>query len=216
MENFDTLNAQARLRRRQLDTSFGEARATLMRGKGLQTEVKELAELTQDLDRVNALLNSIGENRQLAAQNTIEELVTWGLRTIFDDTLSFHIVQSVRSKTVSVEFLVRTTLSDSVVETPVMESRGGGIAATIGFLLRVVVMLLTRGDGLEKILVLDETFAHVSAEYLEPLGLFLQELVQKSDIQVLLVTHQPEFIEYADRVYKFRTVGGETVVTQEA
>lgn len=100
----------------------------------------------------------------------IEDLVTRGLQTIFDSTLSFHIIQSVRGKTANVDFIVRTTLPESVIETSVMDARGGGLAATIGFLLRLVVMLLRGGTKEENILILDETFAHVSAEYLAPLG----------------------------------------------
>lgn len=186
-----------------------------MRGKELQTEIVDLSEVVEDLDRVTLLLNSLGEDRQLQAQRTIEELVTRGLQTIFDSSLSFHIVQSVRGKTANVEFLVRTTLPGSVVETPVMDARGGGLAATIGFLLRLVVMLLSKGTKSENILVLDETFAHVSAEYLGALGEFLREVVDKTGVQIVMVTHQPEFAEYADKVYRFTAVDGKTQVRED-
>lgn len=216
MTNLDSLTIQARNRRRQLDATYGEARATLLRGKDLQAEVATLGEVITDLDRATALLNSLGEDRQLKAQQTIEELVTRGLQTIFDETLSFHIVQSVKGKTANVDFLVRTTLSGSVVETPVMESRGGGLAATVGFLLRLVVMLLGKGTRQENILILDETFAHVSAEYLGPLGEFLREVVDKTGVQIIMVTHQNEFVEYADKVYRFTVTDGKTQVREDS
>lgn len=216
MKDLSELTISARNRRRQLDALQGEARATLMRGKELQTEIATLSETIEDLDRVTILLNSLGEDRQLKAQQTIEDLVTRGLQTIFDETLSFHIVQSVRGKTANVEFLVRTTLGGDVIETPVMEARGGGLAATIGFLLRLVVMLLAKGTKSENILILDETFAHVSAEYLGPLGEFLRQIVDKTGVQMVMVTHQPEFSEYADSVYRFSTVEGKTQVQKDA
>lgn len=215
MTDLDTLVIRARQRRRQIDALQGEARATLMRGKELQAEIADLGEVIEDLDRVTVLLNSLGEDRQLKAQQTIEELVTRGLQTIFDESLSFHIVQTVKGKTANVEFLVRSTLPGSVVETPVMDARGGGLAATIGFLLRLVVMLLSKGTKTENILVLDETFAHVSAEYLGPLGEFLREVVDKTGVQIVMVTHQPEFAEYADKVYRFSTVDGKTQVRED-
>lgn len=216
MTNLDSLTIQARNRRRQLDALHGEARATLLHGKELQGEIGVLTETIEDLDRVTVLLNSLGEDRQLKAQQTIEELVTRGLQTIFDETLSFHIVQSIRGRAANVEFLVRTTLGDDVIETPVMEARGGGLAATIGFLLRLVVMLLAKGTKQENIIVLDETFAHVSAEYLGPLGEFLRQIVDKTGVQMVMVTHQPEFAEYADNVYRFSTVEGKTQVQKDA
>jgi len=111
-----------------------------------------------------------------------------------------------------VEFVVRTTLGNDVIETPVMDARGGGLAAVIGFLLRLVVGLMGRDPHDASLMVLDETFAHVSAEYLEPTGQFLREVVDRTGVQIILVTHQPEFAEYADRVYNFSTTDGKTIV----
>lgn len=212
MDTLDSLTVRARQRRRQIDVAQGEVRAVLTRGKELSTEVSSLGELVEELDRVTILLNSLGEERQLKAQSNIEELVSRGLRMIFDDTLSFHIVQSIKGKTAAVDFVVRTTLGTQVIETSVMDARGGGLAAVIGYLLRLVVMLMGRDPRDSSIMVLDETFAHVSAEYLEPLGQFLREVVDRTGVQIILVTHQPEFAQYADRVYNFSTHHGKTVV----
>jgi DNA repair exonuclease SbcCD ATPase subunit len=210
--SLDSLLVQARQRRRQIDTRQGEARSVLLRGKELSAEVNSLGEQVTELDRVTLLLNSLGEERQLAAQASIEELVTRGLQMIFDETLSFHIVQNVRGKTAVVEFVVRTTLGTEVIETPVMDARGGGLAAVIGFLLRLVVMLMGRSERDADLLVLDETFSMVSAEYLEPLGEFLREVVDRTGAQIVMVTHQAAFSEYADKVYYFSTEDGKTVV----
>jgi DNA repair exonuclease SbcCD ATPase subunit len=212
INDISTLTLAARSRRRELDGLWGEARSVLLRGKEIQEEIVVLTETISDLEKVTLLLNSLGEQRQLQAQAVIEELVTRGLQTIFDDTLSFHIVQSTRAKAATVEFLIRKTLSDSVLETPVLEGQGGGLSATIGFLLRLVVMLLGTGTSEENILVLDESFAHVSDEYLPALGEFLREIVDKTGVQIIMVTHQPQFEEYADRVYRFSQTNGRTLV----
>lgn len=207
------LKQRAAIRRRFLDAEKGKLSGLEARLHSVQQEVQELTEEVTDLEQVGILLNSIGEDRQVRAQQVIEELVTRGLQTIFDESLSFHIVQSVKGKTASVEFYVRTHLPNkTVIDTPVMEARGGGLAATIGFLLRVVVLLLRNGASSENILVLDESFAHVSAEYLDSVGEFLRELVEKTGIQIILVTHQQELVEYGDAVYKFSQVDGDTVV----
>jgi hypothetical protein len=213
MPDLDALTIRARKHRRLLDSRAGEMRATLMRGKELQVEISELTSLVEDLDRVTALLNSMGEDQQFQTQQKIEELVTRGLHTIFDPTLSFHIVQSVKGRSVVVDFILRTTLERSVIDTPVLEARGGGVAATIGFLLRLVVLLLSKGARSEHILVLDESFSHVSAEYLPTVSEFLREVVDKTGIQIFMVTHQPELTELADKVHRFDIVDGKTVVS---
>lgn len=212
MSTLQELEFTLQAKRREHDSLSGEARMTLTRAKEVKEEIARLQEEITVLDRSGVVLNSIGEERQLKAQDTIEQLVTRGLQQIFDESLSFHIVQTVKAKAASVEFVVRTTLAGGgVVDTPVMDARGGGLAATIGFLLRVVILLLKRKtDG--NILILDETFAHVSDEYLEGVGEFLRELVDKTGIQIVMVTHQPVFSEYADAVYRFSAVDGKTKV----
>lgn len=209
--SLEQLALRARHRRRTLDERQGEARALLTRGKELQEEVAHLTELVEDLDRVTLLLNSMGEDRQQKAQQTIEELVTRGLQTIFDETLSFHIVQTTKGRSVQVDFVVRTTLQGRAIDTPVMDARGGGLAATIGYLLRLVIILLTRKPGEEPPpMVLDETFAHVSAEYLPAVRDFVREVVDKTGVQHIIVTHQEELVEGADRVHRFTMRDGET------
>jgi DNA repair exonuclease SbcCD ATPase subunit len=213
----EDLVRRASIRRRELDHALGEVRSIRTQAVAVKSEIGTLSEEVSNLDRVSLLLNSMGEDRQLQAQRVIEELVTRGLRTIFDETLSFHIIQTTKAKTANVEFFVRTMLADGmVVDTPVMEARGGGVAATIGFLLRLVVLLLRARDTREEnLLVLDETFAHVSVEYLQRVGEFLREIVDKTGVQIVMVTHQQEFVDFGDIVYRFTQEDGKTVVTRQ-
>lgn len=212
MAELEELVVAVRARRRQLDSLSGEAKIMLQRAKELKEEIAVLEDESVTLDQVSILLNSLGEERQMAAQAVIEELVTKGLQEIFDSTLSFHITQSTKARAASVDFFIRTTLEKIVIDTPVMEARGGGVAATVGFLLRLVVMLLRTGASGENILVLDETFAHVSDDYVPNVGAFLREIVDKTGVQIIMVTHQREFEEVADTVYRFTTANGETQV----
>lgn len=214
MEDLSLLGKRLEARRRELDVLAGEVRAVVGRYKSLTTEVADLSSEIEILDRTAVLLNSLGEERQAQAQGVIETLVTQGLQTIFDESLSFHIETNTKAKVSGVDFVVRSTLAHESVETPIMEARGGGLAAVVGFLLRVVIMLLSTSSSRTNILVLDETFAMVSAEYLDPLGQFLRQIVDKTDIQILLVTHQPEFLEVADKAYRFSQIDGRTKVVE--
>jgi DNA repair exonuclease SbcCD ATPase subunit len=215
MITLDEAMSSAAVKRRDVDIKLGERKVVANRISELQSEIAELTELTQILDKVTVLLNAIGEDKQQEAQEKIEGIITRGLHSIFGDTFSFHIVQTVNGKTASVEFFIRTMMGDSVVETPVLESHGGGLAAVVGFLLRVTVMLLDKGEFNSRVLILDETFGMVSDEYLAPLGEFIRELIDKTGMQVILVTHQPEWIDYADKTYRFGIRNGETFVREE-
>lgn len=206
----DTRLAQAR---RVIERQRGEAYALAVQGKNLLTEIAQLNQVIDLHEKAAHVLAAIGEQRQEQAQRQIELLVTQGLQTIFDDGLSFHLVPGVRAKTPVVDFVVRSTIDDTIVETDVMTARGGGLAATVGFLLRLVILLLSR-QRQDTVLFLDETFAHVSAEYLPRLIEFLKDLVAKTGVQIVLVTHEESFLEAADTVYRLQLVGGITKVTK--
>ncbi len=203
MEELDSLVDKVRRVRRNIDRLSGEARLVATQGKQAQQEIAELEAQIELHERVSAVLSSIGEERQTTAQTRVEDLVTHGLQTVFGSELSFHIVQTRRGKAVTAEFLVRTTLADGkVIDTDVMSARGGGLAAVVGFLLRLVVLLLSK-QRQETVLILDEPFTHLSKEYVPLMAEFLRELADKTGIQILLVSHQDELTEVADKRYRF-------------
>lgn len=195
-----------------LDREVGEARALAAAGRALQTEIVDLrADITR-LERVSGVLARIGETRQQALQSHIENLVTQGLQTIFGDSLTFHVVPGTERNTPVISFEIRSRIGDHVVATDVMDARGGGLAAIVGFLLKLVVLLLSHRHG-ETVMLLDESFAYVSAEYRPALAAFLRELVDKTGVQIILVTHSDEFAALADVRYRFELQGGATQVS---
>lgn len=214
MNDLAALKARLAKARRVVDSQIAEARVIATKGVKIKEEIS-LAQNDVDLyNKVAITLASIGEQRQADAQKTIEELVTRGLTTIFNEDISFHLVQTQRGKTPEVKFLVKSRASNGrTIETSVMDARGGGMAAVVGFLLRLVVLLLSK-DKKEPILILDESFSHVSAEYERPLAEFIQQLVQKTKVQIILVTHSDAFSEFADKRYRFEQKDGTTNVKE--
>jgi DNA repair exonuclease SbcCD ATPase subunit len=148
---------------------------------------------------------------QRVLQNKIQTLVTHGLQTIFGEDISFRILTSSHGKLAASDLVVVSTVGGEEVETPVLEARGGGMANVVGFLLRLVILMLTAGA--RRTIVLDETFAQLSAEYEPLLADFLRELVDKTDIQIIMVTHSTAFDDAADVSYRFSLHSGETRVT---
>jgi DNA repair exonuclease SbcCD ATPase subunit len=212
--NLSTLDRRISETGRKLEQRRGQVYALAERGQQLQAEITSLAETAELHTRAAHVLTAIGEERQDAAQRAIEALVTEGLRTIFGDELTFHLVPGVRAKTPVVDMVVRSRLADgTIVETDVLNARGGGLAAVVGFLLRLVILLLSRHRQ-DTVLLLDETFAHVSAEYLPRLIEFLKDLVTKTGVQIIMVTHDESFLDAADTVYRFELVNGITKVTK--
>lgn len=202
------LEQQVRRNRRSLDQQVGQLKALVVQAKELQSSISEGKELVEVVEQVVGLLNSIGEERQDFAQRQIEALVTKGLQTIFEENLSFHVISSTKNNAAHVSFIVRTHKDDGTfLDTSVMDARGGGLSSIVGFLLRVVYLLLSKES---RVLILDETFAAVSDEYETRLADFLRELVDKAGLQVILVTHSNAFSDVADVVYRTSLVQGKT------
>lgn len=190
-------------KKQKLIEEIGAAKVVKATNDRLKSQIEELKSTVLAMEKASGILSKIGEDRQREAQDQIELLVTQGLQKIFGDHLSFKVVQSIKGKTPVVEFLIQTRLADGKIrEADILSSMGGGVAAVTGFLLRLIVLLLdtSRKDA---ILILDETFAHVSDSYLPALSEFLREIVDKAKVQIVLVTHQPVFAEVADKAYKY-------------
>lgn len=198
--------------RRHVDRRAGEARHVAVTGKRLTAEIAELSAQIDLHTEVAALLNSIGEQREEATWSEIESLVTEGLHSIFGPDLSFHLVPGTRNHTKVVDLVVRSTVDGHDLDTDVMDARGGGLAAVIGFLLRLVNLLLEARAGDTIPLLGDEPFAHVSAEYEPPLAAFLRQLVDRTGVQLILITHSDAYADVADTCYRFRLREGITEV----
>jgi DNA repair ATPase RecN len=204
---------RVRAARSHLDREVGEARALARAGQAAEARVAELTAALELHERVIGVLTKVGEERQQHAQEQVEGLVTQGLRHIFQENLSFHLVQGQRAGQATVDFVLRSHYGERIINTPVMDARGGGMAAVVGFLLRLVVLLLT--PEARRILFLDESFAHVSAEFRQRLAEFLWDVCTKAGVQIVLVTHDPEYAALADEAYDLALGSdGATVVTQ--
>lgn len=198
---------------RELHEQAGEVRALATRGQKLTGELADAAAAKETAERVAGVLSKLADEKDAAAREQVESLVTAGLQAIFGDggeVLSFHMVKSTVRSATNVEFEVHTTKPDGeVIVTDVLSARGGGVAAVIGVLLRVVLILLTRetGQRVSDVLVLDESLAHLSADRLEAAGAFLRTLVEHFGLQVVMITHQEELVDSADVVYKLALNG---------
>jgi hypothetical protein len=205
-----SLAAEARQRRGELERQAGAALEVARQGKATVREVDELRAAVELYEKTAALLTTIGEEAQDTARHQVEELVTRALQVVFGDNLSFHLVPGERAGQATVDFVLRSKFADRWVDTPVMDARGGGMAAVVGFVLRLVVLLLT--PGARRFLALDESFAHVSASYEDAVAEFLREVADKAGVQILLVTHSTAYSQHADT--RVRLVLGPDGVTE--
>ena len=183
--------------------------------ESLESVKKTIEHLNQSITSfkmIEAYLSTLADERQAEVFKSLETTVTEGLQSIFQEDLRLEVTTKMVGSRSEVVFSIVSTSSEGELRTSVMDARGGGLAAVVGFLTQAVLILLT--PGMRPFVALDETFRNVSVEYQEPLGQFVAELCEKTGLQVLLVTHQPEIAEYADTQYSFTQSDGITNITR--
>lgn len=158
--------------------------------------------------KARMLLEGYSEEEQEALRRRVEGLVGRGLSVIFGEGYGFEVEVGQMRGQAAMKFWVTTP---SGKRDP-LESHGGGVVNVVAFVLRVVVTALT--PGLSRVLVLDEPFAQLSQEYLEPMGGFLRELVEATGIQLIVVSHEPEIAAIADKAFRFTKVGSVSQITE--
>ena len=140
------------------------------------------------------LVIEIAKKTQLNIGNRISDLVSLALAAVFEDPYAFKI-----------EFVERrgATEADLLFERngfslDPMTASGGGAIDIASFSLRLAVSTLGTG---RKLFVLDEPFRNLSLDLQAKAGLMLQELASKLGIQIVMVSHNPEIISGADKVF---------------
>lgn len=177
--------------------------------KQIAEEQSKIEVLSHEIDITKQtvdLLTALADQRREFLKTKVEDLVTYGISAVFGVPYTFFFDvdehKGLRSMTPKV------SLNGEVMD--IVNAHGGGLVVVIGFLLRVVTLALIGSKY--KILLLDETFSHVSESYLEPLSVLIKTVTSRLGIQIILVSHQEVLTAAADKVYEVRLVDGSVQV----
>ena len=133
--------------------------------------------------------------------DSMAQLATTGLQhVIHDQKLTFHIKQEPKYNRLAMRFV----LEDNGVEGDPIQSYGGGAAVIISFVLRIAVMARMK---MANLLILDESMLALSNSYVPNAAAFMRQLAEETGINILMVTHNPEFLNHAHIAYEGRKEG---------
>jgi DNA repair protein SbcC/Rad50 len=178
-------------------------------------------ELGVKMERLEGELNNILEAQtilQMVAQKTQEELkyhiesiVSMALDAVFPEPYEFEVSFEIKAnRTVAECWFVR----DGQRVDP-MSATGGGAVDIASFALRVVFWsLLYKSKKIRPLLVLDEPFRFVSRDLQQKAGMMMKELSDKLGVQFIMVTHNKDLIDAADRVHEVSLKDGISKVTE--
>jgi len=176
----------------------------------LRSKVQDAEESLRDLQECGAILNALTTASQQMLKDRLEGIVTYALSRVFEREFRFVVEFRQSRANVIVEFKLA---SEETGWEPVelQDARGGGVCEIVGFIIRLVFLLYLKQDQ-RQIMVLDEPFGWVSAQYVDNLMELIRELVAKTGMQFVLVTHNDRIAELGDRRYRFSLDHGKTVV----
>ena len=83
--------------------------------------------------------------------------------------------------------------------TEALDAFGGSVAQIESLILRVLAVKQLK---LYPFMALDESLNAVSSEYVPNTSKLLNEITKQLGIKILVVTHDPEMLQCANRVYK--------------
>jgi DNA repair exonuclease SbcCD ATPase subunit len=203
----ETTNSRVTAYEKAVAEEVTKARMVAQTGKALREEVATLKEDVEVYADVALLFQTFSEQEQRVVQAKFEQLISYALTLIFSDHFKqFRLNAGVeRNQVVLNPTLVFDVDGGVEVTSEIMGAHGGGPSDVIGFMLKLLVVIFNGKSKVRPILFLDETFSHLSDEYLPAMGEVIRKFVDEldSDLQVVLVTHQKEFVDVADVAYKF-------------
>jgi DNA repair exonuclease SbcCD ATPase subunit len=187
-------------------TTISELRSKIDRKRGqldqlkheLKIEKVDLKQAERDVEfstKARAIIQKVARETQQSLEYHVGELVSLALSGIFPDPYKF-VVEFVerRNKAECDLFFER----DGERIHP-FDASGGGAVDVASFALRSSIWSL---GGSRNVLGLDEPFRFLSRELQPRACEMLQEISHRLGLQIIMVTHSPDLIEGADRVFK--------------
>lgn len=160
--------------------------------RSLLHEEAELKTSQQDLshtEQAQEIIQHLAQRVQQKAHAQITDIVTSCLKLVFGDN-AYQFKIEFERKRGRTEAALKFLRGEQEFEP--LESTGGGMVDVAAFALRVSCLLLHR-PRLRKLLVLDEPFSAVSAEYQANVCSMLEGLASDLGLQIIMVTHNRSY-----------------------
>lgn len=162
----------------------------------LETDAQVNRDLSLKYQRCAELFKQWLEDSIEKNVSSMADLATVGLNYIISDqSLTFSINQEHKYNRVAMKFRV---VQDGIEGDP-LASFGGGAAVVISLILRLCVMQRLKMSNL---LILDESMVALANQYVPMAGEFMRQLSEKTGINILMVTHNQEFLTHAHTAYE--------------
>ena len=153
--------------------------------------------------KASVFFQSLSDDESSKFQAKLETLVTAGLQVVFQEPMKFCIDVGTERNTITVRFFVESIVNGYKAKLDILSAKGGGVADVVAFLLQFLMVHYL--PNRRRIIIGDEPWKNLSADYKARFASFVKMICKKAGMQVIIVTHDPEYSDVADKVYRFST-----------
>lgn len=162
-----------------------------------QTELSTYSHKLELIEKAQIFLQEVARKTQENLKYQIEDVVNLALETCFPGEYKFEIrFEIMRGKTEADLFFTSQKTGKRIDP---MNASGGGVVDLVAFALRVSFYALERNT--DNVIILDEPFKFISRDLVASACEIMKRLSDKMKVQFIIVTHLPEIVEIADRVF---------------
>ena len=187
----------------------GEFRRNDLTGKldGFRASLEQNRVKLDNIVQAQALIQTTAQETQSQLKYHIQALVQNALDAVFPTVYVFKVGFELRRGQTEVDIYLD---KDGEPIDP-MDASGGGVVDVVTFALRVVAWSLS---STAPVLILDEPFKWVSAGRRQICGELLRSVSDRLGLQIIMVTHDPELVQRADRIFLVEQKRRRSQVTQ--
>jgi len=192
--------------KRDYDRLFARKVNLLLEERKFKKKIRKTRRKIKDNIDARNLLNKAITIIHKKFKDQIENTVTSAIRQIFNRDLSFELVYKVKRNEIESKIIVK----ENGEELDPKDDLGGSIIDIISFTFRIILWHMS-SPKTRNVFILDEPFKW-TGKLISLIGLIVKELSKKLKFQVILITHDDDLIEIADKVFKIEHVKGESRV----
>lgn len=172
-------------------------------------EARALRKQAETARLARVIIQEVGQQTQAQLSYHLSDLISAAMQDVFDDPYKLKVEFVVRRNKTECDLLFER---DGQVFDP-MSSSGGGPLDVAAFALRAALWSLAQ-PGSRNVLLIDEPFRNLASALHGRAARMMHEISAEFGLQIIMVSHSPELIEGADRVFEVIKEDGASYVNQ--
>lgn len=174
--------------------------------EALENKKEELSDRLDAFDNLMFTCKLIIEKITFNSKHKLEKFLSYAFQNIFTDR---HYAVELTLKEDTKKAGLEITLVEGDKRQEVTESVGGGIISTLGLLLQIYYIevydlnkIMFIDEGLKEVSTGQMVNGHEDVNYLKNILNFLKWLSEEKQYKFVIVTHDAQVKEFADKIYE--------------